>query len=180
MPVVAGEVLSEGAGGEGQPAGVGAALTVLLQSVLLDPLSPPGRPRHVQLEAEQVDTAGLEESPDSVLLLQPVPLVALEVVADLLVLVLDQVVVPVRSTTPRPCRQCSPLSLVEEGRGLALIGRELQSVATPALLCHKGLKCPPCWGHFACLELVLYCIRIGGFHGRKGKDQSDSVPTKIQ
>ena len=33
--------------------------------------------------------------------------------------------------------QCSTLSLVEECRGLALIGRELQSVATPALLCHK-------------------------------------------
>ena len=33
--------------------------------------------------------------------------------------------------------QCSPLSLVEECRGLALIGRELHSVATPALLCHK-------------------------------------------
>ena len=33
--------------------------------------------------------------------------------------------------------QCSPLSLVEEYRGLALIGRELHSVATPALLCHK-------------------------------------------
>ena len=33
--------------------------------------------------------------------------------------------------------QCSPLSLVEESRGLALIGRELHSVATPALLCHK-------------------------------------------
>ena len=33
--------------------------------------------------------------------------------------------------------QRGPLSLVEECRGLALIGRELHSVATPALLCHK-------------------------------------------
>ena len=33
--------------------------------------------------------------------------------------------------------QCSPLSLVEEYRGLALIGREVHSVAPPALLCHK-------------------------------------------
>ena len=34
-------------------------------------------------------------------------------------------------------RQCSPLSLVEEYRGLALIGREDHSDAPPALLCHK-------------------------------------------
>ena len=38
--------------------------------------------------------------------------------------------------------QCSPLSLVEECRGSTLIGRELHSVATPALLAgslwHKG------------------------------------------
>ena len=33
--------------------------------------------------------------------------------------------------------QCSPLSLVELQRGLALIGREVQCVAMPALLCHK-------------------------------------------
>ena len=33
--------------------------------------------------------------------------------------------------------QCSPLSLVEECRGSALIGRELHDVALPALLCHK-------------------------------------------
>ena len=33
--------------------------------------------------------------------------------------------------------QPGPLSLVEECRGLALIGRELHSVAAPALLCHK-------------------------------------------
>ena len=33
--------------------------------------------------------------------------------------------------------QCGPLSFVEECRGSALIGRELHSVATPALLCHK-------------------------------------------
>ena len=34
-------------------------------------------------------------------------------------------------------QQSGPLSLVEECRGSALIGRELHSVATPALLCHK-------------------------------------------
>ena len=34
-------------------------------------------------------------------------------------------------------RQCSPLSLVEECQGSALIGRDLHSVAPPALLCHK-------------------------------------------
>ena len=33
--------------------------------------------------------------------------------------------------------QCSPLSLVEECRGSALIGREDHGVAPPALLCHK-------------------------------------------
>ena len=33
--------------------------------------------------------------------------------------------------------QPGPLSLVEECRALALIGRELYSIATPALLCHK-------------------------------------------
>ena len=33
--------------------------------------------------------------------------------------------------------QCSPLSLVVECRGLTLIGREVHSVATPALFCHK-------------------------------------------
>ena len=33
--------------------------------------------------------------------------------------------------------QCAPLSLVEIQRGSALIGRELHSGATPALLCHK-------------------------------------------
>ena len=36
-----------------------------------------------------------------------------------------------------PSHLCSPLSLVEEYRGLTLIGREDHSVATPALLCHK-------------------------------------------
>ena len=33
--------------------------------------------------------------------------------------------------------QAGPLSLVEECRGSALIGRDLHSDATPALLCHK-------------------------------------------
>ena len=33
--------------------------------------------------------------------------------------------------------QPGPLSLVEECRGSALIGRELHNVAPPALLCHK-------------------------------------------
>ena len=36
--------------------------------------------------------------------------------------------------------QFSPLSLVEECRGLALISREVHSVAPPALLCHKEPK----------------------------------------
>ena len=38
-------------------------------------------------------------------------------------------------------KQPGPLSLVEECRGLALIGRELHVVATPALLCHKEQAC---------------------------------------
>ena len=41
--------------------------------------------------------------------------------------------------------QPGPLSLVEECRGLALIGQELHSVATPALLSHKE----PAWD-FGC------------------------------
>ena len=53
--------------------------------------------------------------------------------------------------------QCAPLSLVESQRGSALIGRELHSVATPVSL-----------GDFGCEELVLYVIRIVGFHARKG------------
>ena len=40
---------------------------------------------------------------------------------------------------PASLRQCSPLPLVELQRASALIGRELQSVATPGLLCHKEL-----------------------------------------
>ena len=34
-------------------------------------------------------------------------------------------------------KQPGPLSLVEECRGLALIGREVHGVATEGLLCHK-------------------------------------------
>ena len=34
-------------------------------------------------------------------------------------------------------RQTAPLSLVQVQRGSALIGRELQSVATPVIVCHK-------------------------------------------
>ena len=37
----------------------------------------------------------------------------------------------------QPFKQCSSLSLVEECRGLTLIGREVHSVAPPALLGHK-------------------------------------------
>ena len=37
--------------------------------------------------------------------------------------------------------QCSSLSLVEECRGLAFIGREDHSVAQPALSCHKEPAC---------------------------------------
>ena len=33
--------------------------------------------------------------------------------------------------------QCSPLLLIEDQGGLTLIGREVHSVAPPALLCHK-------------------------------------------
>ena len=67
-------------------------------------------------------------------------------------------------------RQPGPLSLVEEFRDLTLIGRELHSVAPPALLCHKeparikqkplGLCVPKTLvGGFGCDELVLYGIR---------------------
>ena len=61
-------------------------------------------------------------------------------------------------------------SLVEECRGLTLIGREVHSVAPPALLiCHNE----PAWAKtqwvFACSSLVLYGIKgIVGFHARKG------------
>ena len=48
--------------------------------------------------------------------------------------------------------QPGPLSLVEECRGLALIGREDHSDATPALLCHKEparrIQSPRHWGVF--------------------------------
>ena len=66
--------------------------------------------------------------------------------------------------------QCSPLSLVEECRGSTFIGRELHSVAPPALLCHKeparskqrpvgSLRSKaPSWGLWM-PELVLYDIR---------------------
>ena len=47
------------------------------------------------------------------------------------------VLLKVGLTSDQYCAQFSPLSLVEECGGLALIGREDQSVATPALLCHK-------------------------------------------
>ena len=59
-----------------------------------------------------------------------------------------------RDTIQR-AEQRSPLSLVEVKRGLALIGRELQSVAgARTTLSHQ--------------KLVLYGIRIVGFHVRKG------------
>ena len=56
--------------------------------------------------------------------------------------------------------QPGPLSLVQESPGLALIGRELRSVATPALSCHKepaqGMQnAPDMWGYF---------VPSGGFH----------------
>ena len=57
----------------------------------------------------------------------------------------------------------------------------VESVAAPALLCHKEparrIQSPllgalerkiPLGGYFACSSLVLYGIRIGGFHARKG------------
>ena len=78
-------------------------------------------------------------------------------------LALPQLQLPeVSNLADLPCLcQPGPLSLVEECRGSALIGRELHSVARPALLCHKeparaskapsrGLWMP---------ELVLYGIR---------------------
>ena len=56
-----------------------------------------------------------------------------------------------------------------------------RGVATPALLCHKeparaskaprggfGTQNAPIGGYFACSSLVLYGIRIVGFHARKG------------
>ena len=53
----------------------------------------------------------------------------------------QQVCVYLTTTKTHKCYdgqlQCSPLSLVEERRGLALIGREIHSEATPpAFLCH--------------------------------------------
>ena len=48
-----------------------------------------------------------------------------------------------------------------------LIGRELQSVAVPALLCHKEparrIQSTLLGGYFACFSLVLYGIRIGSW-----------------
>ena len=55
--------------------------------------------------------------------------------------------------------QSGPLLLVEECRGSALIGRELHSVAAPALLCHK--ESAPSWG--------LWMRRAGSlWHKRAG------------
>ena len=68
---------------------------------------------------------------------------------------------------PITLTQCSPLSLVQECRASALIGRELHSVATPALLCHKE-PARASKAYFVCPSLVLYGIRIGGFHAQKG------------
>ena len=73
---------------------------------------------------------------------------------------------PPPSPWPRPAvspGQCSPLPLVEVRRGSTLIGRELQSVTTPAILCHKepARTSPDS-------SLVLYVIRIVGFHTRRG------------
>ena len=97
VSVVAGELLPEDAGGEGEGGGVGLTLTARLHLVLREPQPPPGRPRHVGLQGEQVGPAGGVQLPLAGLLLHPVPLVALEVVADLPGPVLDEVVVPVGS-----------------------------------------------------------------------------------
>ena len=50
--------------------------------------------------------------------------------------------------------QCSPLSMVEVQQSSTLIGRELQSVATPAILCHKE----PAWASIdtGYLERLLF------------------------
>ena len=57
----------------------------------------------------------------------------------------------------------------------------LRGISSPAVLCHKEparrIQSPllgaldrkiPLGGYFACSSLVLYGIRIGGFHARKG------------
>ena len=54
--------------------------------------------------------------------------------------------------------QPGPLSLVQECRGLALIGRELHSVATLALLCHK---------ESIAIE-GLFCLLLAGSLWHKG------------
>ena len=56
-------------------------------------------------------------------------------------------------------RQLGPLSLVEDNRGFALIGRDL--------LCHKEPAQGMQSGSILFLLLVLYGIRIGGLYGRK-------------
>ena len=60
---------------------------------------------------------------------------------DLVVLLASQVlqgeIVLVVSGVGRPVNQSSHLSLVQVQRGSALIGRELHSVALPALLSHE-------------------------------------------
>ena len=68
------------------------------------------------------------------------------------------------------------------GRGMSRLGSHWSRVLlAPALLCHKEparrIQSPllgalerkiPLGGYFACSSLVLYGIRIGGFHARKG------------
>ena len=93
---------------------------------------------------------------------------------DLVVLLASQVlqgeIVLVVSGVGRPVNQSSHLSLVQVQRGSALIGRELHSVTTPAILCHKepARASKDLTGLSVCSSLVLYGIKIVGFHARKG------------
>ena len=73
--------------------------------------------------------------------------------------------VVIETNSYKKLKQPGPLSLVEECRGSALIGRELHSVALPALLCHKeparASKAPSRGTQrvSACSSLCLYGIR---------------------
>ena len=65
-----------------------------------------------------------------------------------------------------PCKQCSRLSLVEVQRLSFFIGRELLSVAGSSNLLPQRTTQSPQLG--ICSSLVLYGMRIVGFHARKG------------
>ena len=79
------------------------------------------------------------------------------------------VLLKVGLTSDQYCAQCSPLSLVEGCRGLALIGREDQSVATPALsdAIKNQLKASKANlpGHFLPFAVSLW--QKAGVHGKE-------------